>query len=333
MIGVDVLRPFVIAASVLVVSGCDVSPTEPEAAPVPAPNVRAYVTGAALENLDANGHFQLPAPAVESPYPIISAEAAESIALGVIRTWYANPDVLTLPGTTSPADHAESSHGAPIDWNAVRSGRRIAYFAESHLEPLPDSLGNPAIRHFGPHFLVPLYVGATPVAVVGVAAYATNVILDERGFVRRSDNLDGGGEFTVSGVPLSLNGITIPPAPEVAVEFVFMKTGVRISDVPVLGAPGNRIVRTAARWRLRLVEPVAFERLLDGHEVVTRDVYVGLFQSIADARAGGESGSSTARLRIYIAADTQPAVEELGAVQMPLRPGYAVDLHEVRVRE
>lgn len=67
MIGVDGIRPFVIAASVLALSGCDVSPTEPEAAPAPSPNVRAYVTGAALENLDANGHFRLPAPVVETP--------------------------------------------------------------------------------------------------------------------------------------------------------------------------------------------------------------------------------------------------------------------------
>ncbi|MFW6080158.1 MAG: hypothetical protein ACODAE_11085 [Gemmatimonadota bacterium] len=189
------------------------------------------------------------------------------------------------------------------------------------------------MRHYGPHFLVPLYVDATPVVVVGVAAYATNIVLDERGFVRRTDETDGGGEFRVAGIPLVLDGITMPPAPETAVRFAFTETGTKVDDVPVLGVPGNRVARTYARWRLRLAEPVAFERLVDGGMVVTRDVYVGLVASIADARVDDAAASSAPGLRMYVAAETQPAVEEVGPVEVPVRPGYAVDLHEVVVRE
>lgn len=331
MIRVGRVRHLVVGGLVLVSSGCGEGPTEPELAPDHLPDVRAYVTGAARENLDANGHFRLPPATVESPHTMISTEQAETIALGAIRTWYANPDAQTLPGTGSLVEVAERSHGAPIDWSAVEAGDRRPYFAESHLEPLPDSLGNPAIRHFGPHFLVPLYVEATPVVVVGVAAYATNVFLDERGFVRWTDNLDGGGEFRVTGVPLILDGVTVPPAPEVAVEFAFTEAGVKVSDMPVLGVPGNRVVRTLARWRLRLAVPVEFKRLIDGATVVTEDVYVGVFQSFADGQAGSEAASPA--LRMFVAAETQPAVEDVDSVPVPIRPTYAVDLHEVRVRD
>lgn len=169
--------------------------------------------------------------------------------------------------------------------------------------------------------------------VVGVAAYATNIVLDEHGFVRWTENLDGGGEFRVTGVPLSLGGITVPPAPELAVRFAFTETGSKISEVPVLGVPGNRVVRTLARWRLRLAERVEFERVVDGRFIVTQDVYVGLFQSIADARVDDGATSSAPRLRMYVAAETQPTGEDVGSVPVPLRPWYAVDLHEARVRE
>lgn len=333
LIGARTVRRLIGGGLVLASAGCGDGPTGPEAAPAPPPDVRAYVTGAARENLDANGHFRLLPATVEGPYPIISAQDAEAIALGVIRTWYANPEATTLPGTTSLVEVAEREHGARIDWQAVRGGDHGGYFAESHLVPVPDSLGNPSIRHYGPQFLVPLYVEATPVVVVGVAAYATNIALDEYGFVGWTDNLDGGGEFTVTGIPLILDGTTVPPAPEVAVEFAFTETGVKISDVPVLGVPGNRVVRTLARWRLRLAEPVEFERVVDGRFVVTQDVYVGLFQSIADTRMDDGATSSAPHLRMYVAAETQPTEEEVGSVPVPLRPGYAVDLHEARVRE
>ena len=332
---VTVVRKRIVAAVViggLACSGCQSGTTEPELSPPAPPNARAYVTDAAFDNLDAKGHFRLLSAVAEGPYEIISAGQAEAIALGVIRTWYANPNVLTLPGATGLAEAVERTHGAPIKWAAIRSTGRLPYFAESHLEPLPLVAGNPAIRDNGPHFIVPLYVGATPVVVIGVAAYATNIVLDENGFVRRADNLDGGGEFGVSAIPLSLSQTSIPPTPEAAVEFAFRETGVKIDKIPMLGGFGNRIVRTAVRWRLHLAAPVEFELLINGASLVTQDVYVGLFQSAADARESETSMSSAPRLRMYVAARTQPATETIGSIDVQLRRGYAVNLHEVRVR-
>ena len=311
----------------VIVGGCSDGPLGPEALPAPPPSVRSFVVGDALANLDARGHFRLPAPSVAGPHPLIGEEQATEIAMGVIRTWYANPDVITLSGAESLVTTAERGHEGPIDWAEVRPGPRRPYFAESHLEPLSEELGLPAVRHFGPRFLVPLYVGSVPVVVVSVSGYATNTTLDDHGFVRRSGNPTG-GEFRVSGIPRSLGGITLPPAPEVAVRFAVNETGSRVSAVPVLGTPGNYVSSTGSRWRLLLEHEVDFVRLADGQPVVSREIFVGVWPSIADARLGYES--TAAALRLFVAAPDQPQAQDLGWAEVPLRPGYAVDLHEVR---
>lgn len=326
------LAPRILTATVgLVVAGCDSSITAPEHDPGSPPDVRPYVTGLALENLSSRGHFRMPPATVEAPYQSISGGQAEQLALGIIRTWYANPNVQTIPGTGSLKEAAEHGHGGPIEWGRVRLGARSPHFAESHLEPLPEEMGPATIRHFGPRFLVPLYVDATPVVSVSIAAYATNLYLDEQGFVRRTDNLSGGGEFRVAGIPLVLDGITLPPDPEVAVRFASEQTGVRVSEVPILGVPGNRVFSLASRWRLKLEHPVAFERAVDGEVVLEDEVYVGVLPSITDARQDEGSISPTPGLRLFVRAGNQPAFEPLESFNAPLRPGYAVDLHEVRV--
>jgi hypothetical protein len=292
--------------------------------------VRPYVSGAALANLDGNGHFRLGRPVVAGPHPSISPDQAEAIAKGFIRTWYANPNVTVLPGSTDPRTSIEEVHGAQIDWLDLEPGVREPYFAESHVGPLEADMGNPTIRHFGPHYLVPFYEGGRPVLVVSVAAYATNIVVDELGFVHRTDNRDGGGEFRVSGVPLSLDGLTQPPAPEDAVEFVFEQTGSRIVDVPVLGVPGNRVVQIGARWRIRLERVMEFERIADGQVLQASEVYVSTWPSFTDVREFGIIPSPG--LRLFVAAPVQPAAEDIPGGSIPIRPGYAVDLYEVRAR-
>jgi hypothetical protein len=290
------------------------------------------VAGAALESLDADGHFQLHPTVPERPYSMLSAIEATDLAVGVITTWYANPNVRTPPGAVSLAAAAEADHGGPIDWLSLQPGPRGAYFAESHLKPVPSHLGPPAIRFFGPYFLVPFYEQAVPKVVVAVAAYATNVAVDSVGFVYRLDSHDNGGEFRVSGIPLMLESVATPPAPEVAVQFVFQVTRVSIVEVPVLGVPGNRVTPTFARWRIRLAEPVVLERLVDGGLVSTDVVYVGVAPAFADVRLDGSAVSRTPGLRLFAAASVQPDVELHEGLDLPLRPGYAVGLHEVRHR-
>lgn len=316
----------------LCLGACGSEILTPEPTVPPPPDARPYVEGQALTSLDEAGHFRLPPPRVDGPYATIPPEWAGEIALGVIRSWYANPNVVTIAGATSLAGAAEQQHGSKIDWDRVRAGPRTPFFAESSLEPVPESFGNPTIRHFGPQFLVPLYVDAKPVVVVGVSAYATNIDLDAQGFVHRLDNLDGGGEFRVSGIPSSLGDVAVPPAPELAVAFAAQETGLKITEIPVLGVPGNRVVRTQARWRLRLSAPVALERLADGRVVETDEVYVGLFPSIADARLDPPWISEGVALRMFVASSDQPATLVLPDGELPIRAGYAVDLHEVRLR-
>jgi hypothetical protein len=318
-----------IPLSVIFAAACAEGPTAPVA--VSQPDVRPYVSGAALANLDGNGHFRLLRPVVEGPHASLSPEQAKEIAKGVIRTWYSNPDVIVLPGSVGPRTSIEEEHGAKINWTGVEPGIREPYFAESHLPPLGVDTSLHTIRHFGPHFLVPFYEGERPVVVVSVAAYATNIVLDALGFVRRISNTEGGNEFRVSGVPLSLDGLTLPPAPEDAVEFAFEQTGARIVDVPVLGVPGNRVVQTGARWRVRLERVVEFERVVNGQSMQASEVYVSAWPSLADAREFGVLPSET-DLRLFVAAPAQPATEDIGGIAVPLRPGYAVDLYEVRRR-
>ena len=317
----------------LVLAGCS-DATGPGAAtgPPPPPDVSPYVTGAALSSLDSQGHFRLPNPEAPGPYAILSPEDASRIALGVIRTWFANPDVLTIPGTVSLAEAVEEDRGRPIDWSHLQLGLAGPYFAESSVEPAPPEMGNPAIRYWGPFYLIPLFEGAEPAVVVAVSAYATNLELDTRGFVQRRDNLDGGNEFRTVGVPLQLQEVTLPPSPEVAVRFAFEQTGVRIAGVPVLGVPGNRVSPTGARWQLQLAEPREFERIGDGSRVTTDTVYVGVWPSIVDHPPGGEPVLPP-RLRLFIAGPDQPEAEDFGDARLPIRPGYVVNVTEARLHE
>lgn len=317
-----------IPLAILVAAGCADSPVEPTLGALPPPDARPYVAGAALASLDTNGHFRIPAPSVEGGHPMITAAEAKAIAEALIRAAFANPNVYTPPSFRSLTESVEEEHGAPVDWPSVRAGPREPYFAESHLEPLSDTLGSWLIRHYGPHFLVPMYEDATPVAVVGVAAYATNLFVNDRGRLETTTPLGGGGEFRVSGIPLALGGLTSPPSPEAAVKFAFERTGARTVDVPVLGTPGNRIVRTAARWRLRLERPVELE-LVDGRTVTSDEVYVAGIRLAAIGR-GSWDGPRPARLRLLVAAAEQPDVQTDGPARFTIRDGYAVDLHEVR---
>jgi len=291
--------------------------------------VRSFVAGPALASLDENGHFVLPGPTDPWPYPVIAASTATEIARGVINTWYANPDVHTIPGAISLVEGAEEQHGGPIDWQHLVAAPR-AFYTESHLEPLDSSVGTPTIRHFGPQYLVVMLEDGEPTVTVAVSLHAVNIWLRPGGFVARTDPLDGGGEFNVSGIPLSLAIDGYPPTPELAVKFAYEQTGVQIGGVPSLGRPGNHIAASAARWRLELVEPAKFVRLIDGAVVESAIVYVGTAPISVDLRFDPGWKAPPLGLRLFIAAEQQPASEVVGVHTATIRPGYAVDLHEVQ---
>ena len=262
---------------------------------------------------------------------MLSAQEAEELAWGVLRTWYTNPNVATLPNTVGLVEGAEGQHGRPIDWHDLDTATRPSYYAESHLEPLADTTDGPTLRHSGPHYLVPFYSADTPVVVVGVSAHATNVFIDGDGFVRDLEPLGNGNEFRVSGIPLTAADGGYPPIPETAVQFAFERTGVRVTEVPTLGVPGNRWERNAARWHLRLARRVAFERLVDGATVESDVVYVASAPISVDRRINPAWEPPPWGLRLLVPVAEQPTHEVRGEFTGTIRAGYAVDLHEVRV--
>jgi hypothetical protein len=134
------VEPWVVAAAIsLTGPACsDITAPLEGTGPAPPPNVRAYVAGAALSNLSEDGHFRLNAPFIPGPYAAITAAEADAIANAVIRTWFANPDVATLPGTSGLVESVEKQHGGRIDWAAVKPTPRDPYFAESHLGAAPN---------------------------------------------------------------------------------------------------------------------------------------------------------------------------------------------------
>lgn len=314
------------------VCGCS-DPVAPVFSPDPPPDVTPYVGGNALAALDADGHFRLDRQLPPTPHPSIDASAARDIAQGVIRSWYTNPNATTLPGLGGLVESAEGQRGAPIDWPSIRPAERLPFLAESHLLPLPDSAGNPAIRTYGPHYLVPFEQRGEWVLVVSVSAHSTNVFLSDDGFIRRRDNLDGGGEFGVTGISILFNGLQIPPAPERAVQFAFQRTGVPVIEVPRLGTPGNYWEANGARWQLQLERPVQFERLADGAPVTTSVIYVAAFSFGFDRLLSENWTPGPVGLRLMVPAPDQPATQRVGEVEASIRPGYHVKLFEVKVAQ
>jgi hypothetical protein len=301
--------------------------------PFPLPDVRAYVVGNALANLDANGHFRLPVATAPGDQPIIDLDTAAELTLGFIRTWVTNPNVITI-GDVSAKERAERLHGMPIEWDRVALATRIGYYAESHLPVLPDSVPGYVRRHFGPHYFVPIWVDGRHVATVGIAAYATEIWVDSTGRVHKP-RFGSGEEFSLHGVPHDQPS-GLPASPEWAVRFASDETGARVREVPVLTQPGHNMHPVYGGWQLRLDREVDFIRLVDGIRVRTSSVVVRSHHSIIEDVSRGWY------LRLFVAADSQPEHDVvryfvpgdtehvLHELEVDIRNEIPVNLHEVR---
>jgi len=315
-----------VALGVVTALACGDTPTAPTVRPPEPPNVSSFVLGAALSNLDSSGHFRLETPDIETPYALIGTTEAEAISLGVIATWFANPEVQVIPGTIGGVEAIEEQHGGPIRWGALEVARRGSYFAESHIGPVPSAAGPSAIRTYGPQFVMPLFDNGKPVVAVSVSAYATNVFVNSAGFVETKDPaLEGGGEFQVTGIPLSLSDVGMPVSPELATQFAFEQTGARVIEVPRLGLPGHRVLNAAARWRIVLEHAVDLERLADGAPVRTDVVYVGVLPIGMDRMLDPAWTAPPFGLRLFVAAEVQPDFVEVANQTVPVRAGYDLD--------
>ena len=265
------------------------------------PDARPYVVGEARANLDATGRFRLPdlpALGVESG---ISRVTARALAVAALESFVTTPP---LPGLLSVADELEAIHGRSIDWARVIPGPRV-FPLMSQLAPLPDSLPILVRRSFGSHYAVPFFVDGVQVAALSVSALATNVLIED-GRIRRDPTEMGGGEFTWEGVPAPW-GHGIPLAPEEAVRYVYLRTGVKVRAVPLLARFASDFGPLTHRWIIRLERPVAFTLLHDGSVVTTDTIHVAPLNIGVDRDVGGPRLA----LRMFVAAPEQPDSEQL----------------------
>jgi hypothetical protein len=305
------------------VVGCG-SPVEPRARLL-VPDVREYVTGAALTNLDSNGHFVINYP---SPDPErLTATGAALLALAYIRRIAAG-NTIPLPGAEPTKDYVERGHGRPVSWAKAELGPRAPFLALSALSDLPDSL--PAFVHnfYGPHYLVPIYTLGRQFSTVAVAASSRGEI-DENGFAKGLV----GNEFTPVGIPHDAK-LGHPASPEAIVQHAATALGARVTEVPYLLQPGYTVSVTQSTWVLILERSVQVRRILDGAVIEVSKLYVGQFSSFTDPRTG-----SLFNLRFFVPAENQPTTEriryptgsETREIFWPIRDGAPVDLREVEV--
>lgn len=278
---------------ILVMAGASCGdPVAPEAElPLP-PSVRPWVTGAAAAALDRDGRFVMPDPVAPGPDPMIERSFAADLALAFIDTWVEDVDVGSVAGL-SIREYIERGHGGTVDWSNVRVEPRLAYFAKTPYEPLPDRLPQPYRRLFGPQYLVPMYEGGTQVLSLSVAAYSADLAIDERGMVDLPPYY--GNEFFPMGVADSLP-FRVPLWPEEAVRIAAEATGAKVTEVPELIAPNRPKAPQGARWRLQFDRKVQVRRLDLGIVERVNTVYLGVWYD-------------PLRVVWSLAADEQPASE------------------------
>jgi hypothetical protein len=182
----------------------------------------------------------------------------ESQVRAIARAWVRN----FFPHIKS---HLETQHGGSINQDALRDCTRV-YYAETPFQTVQDvSDGGATRRTFGPWWLVPLCVGDEPAVLLGVAAYATDIQVQNGDIVLPKT---AGGEFVWRGIPL---GGQWPLPPEAAANAMARLTASKVSTVPHLllpyfreGGPG------AARWEIGIAQIAGQNAGRGNHSLPTR---------------------------------------------------------------
>jgi hypothetical protein len=256
------------------------------------PDVTQYVTGAAAQNLDSNGHFALSQPPHPDGRPIIDADRAKELAMAFVRTW--------APWLRRGL---EKDRDGPINFAALKPDARV-YFAEAPYSPFPEGFHPAFVRGHGSYFVVTLKDGAEPVMVVSVAAHTTEIKIDSRGELE--PEVFGGNEFVATAIARVENvgwGYR-PTNPEQAVDRVGRATGARTAEVPHLIHVHAFMSPAPSRWRLELDRPVNVRTRAAGHaRNGIRTIYVG------------------PQNRLYVAAAEQPSESTFEALLFPEASG------------
>ncbi|MBW3571446.1 MAG: hypothetical protein KY467_10090 [Gemmatimonadetes bacterium] len=218
------------------------------------------MTGEAAAALSADGTFPYAGPTHQREDPIISPERAGEQALGYVRAF-------------GQFFHRswEKEAGRRIDLRGLRVHPRV-FYAESPYGRFPDGPIAPGYRKgFGPYYLVTLTDGRSPVLLVGVSAFNTDVYVNERGLVMTPQ--DGGNEFVSWGVPVDTAEYVVM-TPERAVARLGLRTGARVTTPPHLVQMSVFHHPVLAAWRLTLDRPIRVRAAGGGWQRETRDVYL-----------------------------------------------------------
>jgi hypothetical protein len=240
--------------------GCDAGKAPPTGIEAPPPDIRPYVAGEAAAALSASGTFPYAGPTHDRGERMISPERAGELALAYVRAF-------------GQFFHRswEKDAGRSIHLPSLRVDTRV-FFAEAPYGRFPEGPFHPAYRKiFGPEYIVTLTDGRTPVLLVGVSAYNTDVAIDERGLVVTPP--DGGSEFTSFGIP-SDTSVYTHLTPERAVARVGHRTGARVLSPPVLLQMSAFHHPVLAVWRLSLDRPVPVRTVSGAAQKKVRDVYL-----------------------------------------------------------
>lgn len=243
---------------------CDRFDNSPTGASVKA-DVKGFVAASAAESLAPDGTFRFAPARAPADIPIINAQRAGELAHAYVRTF----------GPYQLGSWAYQ-RGAPLSLDRLEMDPRILY-AETPHERFPDTYHPAAKRHFGPMYLVHFRTGGEVVLTVAVAAYASDLEIDDHG--RVVEPMLGGGYFHPAAVsidPAHTPVRYVPVSPEDAVEQVAKLTGARVVEVPQLILPSRLYHAVFARWKLVLDRPVRVKpKDGAGPPAMVRELYVG----------------------------------------------------------
>jgi hypothetical protein len=165
----------------------------------------------------------------------------------------------------------EADRGAKIDREKLTVCPRV-YYADSPFETVDDTEdAGVARRAQGPWWLVQLCVERVPEVLLGIAAYATSLWIED-GHVRMPRQ--AGAEFVWRGIRATLP--EWPISPERAAHLVAQATGSRVSGVPRLVLPYFRDGAVfIARWELPLEHAVRVRSATNASGIDATKLFVG----------------------------------------------------------
>jgi hypothetical protein len=219
-----------------------------------------YVTGEAAQSLDEAGRFPVMTASGSLGSAIISERRAGELAVAYVRGF----------GEFFRERWARE-HGRYFDLESLRVDHRIQFLPTAY-EEFPAGYMPAYRKFFGPYYLVTLVSGSSPVLLVAVSAYSTDVGIDKFGKAAIPGG-GNGGEFSSYGITHSPGGMG-PLLSEWAVVIAGKRLGARTSRVPELVRPLDPVSPLDPLWRLELDRDVLLKTKMGGKQVAAREVFV-----------------------------------------------------------